>query len=145
MLSNKKNKEQMSPESNGFNVLNEGTTVSGDIESNGDIRIDGTLRGKVSTKSKLVLGKSGVIEGDVFATCCDVNGKVEGNIYVKDVLYVKNTGLVNGDIQTGKLVVESGGKFNGKCSMGAPTASMEKAKTENVARPSAESKQGAVA
>ncbi len=74
MLSGKKSKESANAMASGFNVLNEGTTVKGDIESKGDIRIDGTLVGTVRTASKLVLGKSGKIDGDVIALCCDVNG-----------------------------------------------------------------------
>ncbi len=142
MLSGKKGKQQAAPESKGFNVLNEGTTIKGDIESKGDIRIDGTLIGTVNTTSKLVLGQSGKIEGDVFAQCCDVNGKVAGNIKVKDVLFIKNTGLVDGDIHTGKLIVESGGKFNGRCSMGGATASLENAERS---KEQASTSKGAVA
>jgi len=138
MLSGKKNKVSTTNEATGFNVLNEGTTVKGDIESKGDIRIDGTLIGTVRTTSKLVLGRSGKIEGDVIALCCDVNGSVDGNMQVKDVLFIKSTGLINGDIQTGKLVVESGGKFNGRCAMGAATASIDGGRK-------LEAKQGAVA
>lgn len=131
MLTGKKNKENAPSESTGFNVLNEGTTVKGDIESKGDIRIDGVVIGSVTTSSKLVLGKSGRIDGNIFASSCDINGKVEGNLKVSDILFIKTTGLINGDIQTGKLVVESGGKFNGQCSMGGATASIESRKSEN--------------
>lgn len=130
MLTAKKNKENAPNESAGFNVLNEGTTIKGDIESKGDIRIDGVVIGSIKTASKLVLGKNGRIEGNIFATCCDINGKVDGNLKVSDILYVKATGMINGDILTGKLVVESGGKFNGQCSMGGVTASLEGRKPE---------------
>lgn len=140
MLSGKKGKMQTAPENKGFNVLNEGTTVKGDMESKGDIRIDGTLIGTVTTSSKLVLGKSGKIEGDVQADCCDVNGRVNGNIKVKDVLFIKSTGFVDGDIHTGKLIVESGGKFNGRCAMGGATAKLEKGESSGE-----ESRKGAVA
>lgn len=131
MLTSKKNKENAAVESSGFNVLNEGTVIKGDIESKGDVRIDGVVVGSIKTAGKLVLGKSGRIEGNVFANSCDINGKVEGNLKVSDILFIKATGLINGDIQTGKLVVESGGKFNGQCSMGGATASIENRKPEN--------------
>jgi cytoskeletal protein CcmA (bactofilin family) len=138
ILSSKKNKEHAPVETGGFNVLNEGTTVTGDIESKGDIRIDGVLVGTVRTKSKLVLGRSGRIEGNVEANSCDVNGVVQGNVKINDILYVKATGKIEGDINTGKLVVESGGRFNGKCSMGSSTTPIDQGRK-------IESKQGAVA
>ncbi|MFT5725364.1 MAG: cytoskeletal protein CcmA (bactofilin family) [Bacteroidia bacterium] len=116
MLSNKK-KESSSP-SGSINVVGADTTIEGNITSNGDIRIDGTLIGKVTTSSKLVLGISGKIEGDVHAKSADISGKISGNASVSEILYLKSTSRIVGDIFTNKLVVESGGEFNGKCEMG---------------------------
>jgi cytoskeletal protein CcmA (bactofilin family) len=117
MLSNKK-KESTSAPNGSINVIGADTTIEGNIVSNGDVRIDGTLVGSIKTSSKLVLGVSGKIEGDINAKSADISGKIEGNAQVSEILYLKSTSRVHGDIATDKLVVESGGEFNGKCIMG---------------------------
>ena len=114
-LGKKESKEQ---NSSVLNVLGEGTQIDGDISSNGDLRVDGTINGNLSTKGKCVLGTSGVITGNIQAKSCDLSGKVEGNIRVSDLLLIKSSGRVNGDINTSKMIVENGGQFNGSCVMG---------------------------
>lgn len=118
MLSKNK-KENKKPVSNGsINVIGSDTTIEGNIISNGDVRIDGTLVGSVRTSSKLVLGTSGKIEGNVESKSADISGKIQGNASVSEILYLKSSARIFGDIRTNKLVVESGGEFNGKCEMG---------------------------
>lgn len=107
------------PISSGLNVIGEGTSIEGDLSSNGDLRIDGVVHGNVTTENKCVLGVSGTITGDIYAKSCDIGGKVIGNIKVTGLLLLKNSGKVNGDINTSKMVVESGGEFNGSCVMGS--------------------------
>ncbi len=113
------NKNTKSPEFNPnlLNLINSGTEVIGDIISNGDVRIDGILRGTVNTKAKLVIGQTGIIEGDVKAQNSDISGQVKGNIMVDDLLVLKSNGKITGDITTKKIIVETGGEFNGKCQM----------------------------
>lgn len=120
MLSSKEKKKRPSenPSSNSINVIGEGTVVEGNLNSKGDIRIDGRLKGVVNSSSKFVLGTSGVIEGDIHARSADVSGTVNGNIHIAETLFLKSTARVYGDISTGKLVIESGSEFNGKCTMG---------------------------
>jgi cytoskeletal protein CcmA (bactofilin family) len=101
-----------------INVLGEGTTIDGNLISNGDLRIDGNINGNVTTQGKCVLGSSGTITGNVQAKSCDISGKIKGNIKVSDLLLIKPTGVTNGDINTSKMVVEIGGQFNGSCTMG---------------------------
>ncbi len=117
MLSNKK-KDTTSAPNGSINVIGSDTVIEGNITSNGDVRIDGTLVGSVKTSSKLVLGISGKIEGDANAKSADISGKVAGNVNISEILYLKSTSRIVGDIHTNKLVVESGGEFNGKCEMG---------------------------
>lgn len=116
MLSRKKESSPVS--SNSINVIGADTIVEGNIVSKGDIRIDGQLMGSIKTAAKLVLGTSGKIEGDLEAKSSDIQGTVKGNITVSEVLYLKASSKIVGDIKTGKLVVEAGGEFNGKCIMG---------------------------
>lgn len=119
MLSNKKNISTGTGEINSINVFGEGTVVEGHIKSKGDVRIDGTLAGTIDTTAKVVLGESGLIEGDLAAKGADISGTVNGNVRVDGVLLLKSTARINGDIYTNKLQIESGGMFNGKCEMGS--------------------------
>jgi len=129
MRSNKKNKqEETRSSSNSINVIGVGTSIEGNVKSNGDVRIDGTLTGSVETASKLVLGNSGKIIGNVKAKSADISGTIEGDLSVGEILFLKSSSKVHGDIRTDKLVVESGSEFNGKCEMGKQTISMDSAK-----------------
>lgn len=133
MLSNKKKKESKPVASGSINVIGADTTIEGNIMSNGDVRIDGTLVGSVKTTSKLVLGVSGKVEGDIEAKSADISGKVMGNAKVSEILFLKSTSRVHGDISTDKLVVESGGEFNGKCEMGKQAIPIDSRKKDKEA------------
>jgi cytoskeletal protein CcmA (bactofilin family) len=115
----KKDKTGSAPPQGALNVIGEGTQIRGDLFSGGDIRLDGTVKGSVESKSRFVLGVTGKVEGDISAKNADISGEVIGNIQVQDILYLKASAKVKGDIQTNKLVVESGGSFNGQCLMNA--------------------------
>lgn len=108
-----------SPVSPSVNMISEGTSIQGEVSSNGDIRIDGKLSGMVFSKSKVVIGSSGVVEGDIRCQSADVLGRITGTIEVKEILYLKSSANIQGDITTDKMVVESGAIFNGSCSMGS--------------------------
>lgn len=102
-----------------INIINSGTIITGDVVSEGDLRIDGSVRGKIQVKSKLVLGPSSRVDGDITALNCDISGVVNGNMTVTELLTVKSTARVQGDISSAKLVIEAGAEFNGKSSMNA--------------------------
>ena len=104
--------------SSSINLIGAGTVVEGDIKSNGDIRIDGTVYGAVISKAKVVIGNTGVIEGNVTSQNADVSGSIHGNTNVSELLFLKSSANVMGDIVTGKLVVEVGATFTGSCNMG---------------------------
>ena len=101
------------------NTIGVGTTIIGDVQSKGDIRIDGTLKGSVSTSGKVVLGKDGVIEGDVACNSADISGVLKAKITASQLLSLKATAKLTGDIVTNKLSIEPGATFTGSCSMGA--------------------------
>ncbi len=113
--SKKPNNNNFNPSN--LNIINAGTTIVGDLNSEGDMRIDGTVKGYVSSKARLVLGNTCKIEGDIKAANVEISGEVDGNIFVTELLTVKATAKINGDIISGKLIIESGAEFNGKCSM----------------------------
>ncbi len=100
-------------------IIGAGTVIHGDIESSGDIRIDGTLIGNLNSKAKVLIGQEGVVEGDIIGQQADIMGKVTGMIKIKELLQLKGKSLVSGEIYTGKLEVEPSATFNGSCHMGA--------------------------
>lgn len=101
------------------NIIGNGTTILGDINSSGDIRVDGTLKGSINTEGKVVLGKEGVVEGGVICQNADISGIIKAKITVSNLLSLKETAKLNGDIVTSKLSIEPGAEFTGSCSMGA--------------------------
>jgi cytoskeletal protein CcmA (bactofilin family) len=104
--------------SNTVNIIGPGTVIEGEIKSNGDLRIDGKIIGAVNSKAKVVIGNTGVVEGDVICQNADISGNIKGKTTVNETLFLKSTAKVNGDIITGKLVVEVGASFTGNCNMG---------------------------
>jgi cytoskeletal protein CcmA (bactofilin family) len=104
-------------------MIGAGTTLKGDITSNGDLRIDGTLKGNIIGSAKVIIGANGVVEGDIQGQQADIMGKVVGSIKVKDLLQLKNGSLVEGNISAGKLQVEPSATFNGQCHMTTSSAS----------------------
>ena len=98
-------------------MIGAGTVLKGDISSNGDIRIDGTLKGNITGAAKVIIGANGAVEGDIAGQQADIMGKVIGYIKVKDLLQLKNGSTVEGNISSGKLQVEPSAVFNGQCHM----------------------------
>ena len=101
------------------NIIGNGTTITGDIKSKGDIRVDGSLNGSVETEGKVVVGQGGVVEGGVICKDADVAGVIKAKITVSQLLSLKSSAKLNGDIVTNKLSIEPGATFTGSCSMGA--------------------------
>lgn len=113
------------PDSGTVNIIGSGTSIEGDVVSGGDIRIDGNLKGTLKTRGKLVVGPTGSIEGDVSCQNADVSGNVRGKINVTELLSLKNSAKINGEIITGKLAIEPGADFSGSCSMGGVVKGMQ--------------------
>lgn len=101
-----------------INLIGAGTVIEGDIRSTGDLRIDGTVHGHVNSKAKVVVGATGLVEGDIHSQNADLSGTVKGKINVAELTFLKANARIIGDIQTGKLVVEVGATFTGSCNMG---------------------------
>jgi cytoskeletal protein CcmA (bactofilin family) len=101
----------------GASMIAAGTTLKGDISSNGDIRIDGTLQGNIHCTSKVIIGANGVIEGDISGQQADIMGKVSGTIKVRELLQLKGGSQVTGNIYSAKLQIEPAANFNGQCHM----------------------------
>jgi len=100
-----------------INLISNGTEITGDVKSNGDIRIDGVLSGNLTTKGKVVIGPTGKAKGEVFCKNSEVSGTIEGKICVSQLLTLKADSKIIGDIITFKLSIEPGAKFTGNCKM----------------------------
>jgi len=110
-------KNNMENESNAINIIGVGTEITGDINTNGDIRIDGFLSGNIITEGKLVIGETGKIKGEVNCKNSEILGMIEGKIKVKELLTLKSSARIYGDIITKKLSIEPGSLFTGNCNM----------------------------
>jgi cytoskeletal protein CcmA (bactofilin family) len=100
------------------NLIGAGTIIEGDVTTNGDIRIDGSLKGSITVKGKLVIGVAGSIDGEAICQNADISGTVKGKISVSELLSLKASAKLTGDIITNKIAVEPGAVFSGSCSMG---------------------------
>jgi cytoskeletal protein CcmA (bactofilin family) len=100
-----------------INLISNGTDITGDIKSNGDIRIDGSLTGNLNTKGKVVIGPTGRVNGEVICKNSEVSGMIEGKIIVGQLLNLKASSKIFGDIVTAKLAIEPGARFTGNCNM----------------------------
>ena len=111
-----------------LNLIGNGTIIKGNIDTGGDLRIDGTLIGSLNGLSRVVLGESAIVEGDLFCKDADVSGTVMGNLTAEGTLTLKSTARVEGDISAQHLIVEAGAVFTGNCKMkgGAPIQHVEK-------------------
>lgn len=119
MFGNDKQNKKETLVPGGANQIFAGTVITGEISSNNDIRIDGTVIGTLNCKGKVVLGANGRVEGNVNCLTADISGTIHGNINVTELLNLKNTANLLGDMVTNKLAIEPGANFTGSCSMGA--------------------------
>ena len=119
MFTNKTETMKKTETTAAVNMIGAGTIITGDIVSKGDIRIDGILKGSINTEGRVVLGGEGMIEGDVICKDADISGTIKAKITVSQLLSLKTTAKLNGDIITNKLSIEPGAAFSGSCSMGA--------------------------
>jgi cytoskeletal protein CcmA (bactofilin family) len=100
-----------------INLLSTGTIVKGEIRLNGDFRIDGMFIGSINCKGKVVVGNTGVIEGEIICQNADFSGEVKATVKVAELLTLKESAKFTGDITTNKLAIEPGAKFSGQCVM----------------------------
>jgi cytoskeletal protein CcmA (bactofilin family) len=129
---NEKNKNNTAAAST--TLIGTGTTFTGDIKSNGDLRIDGSVIGNITSDAKIIIGNTGYVEGDIQCNQADITGKVSGNIRTKEMLQLRGDCVVNGNLYAAKLQVEPSATFNGQCHMGANIVEMQKNEEQAAAR-----------
>ncbi len=123
MFTNKTNGSSKETASGIATIIASGTEINGDISSKGDIRVDGTLTGNITTAGKIIIGPGGHVKGDIDANTADVLGRITGNVKVVELLFLKGNCEVHGNIYTGQLQVDATASFNGECHMGAAAVS----------------------
>ena len=130
MLGKSSNRNNPAGDGSSVNLIGGGTKIVGDITSAGDVRIDGHLSGNIVIAGKFVLGATGVVEGNITSVNADLSGEVKGTVKISEMLSLKSTARINGDIETSKLMIEPGAVFTGSCNMGAKVKNLSN--TQNV-------------
>ena len=100
------------------NIIGEGSVLKGNLNTSGNIRLEGKVIGDICSKSKVACGETSIVDGNVEAENAEIAGKVTGKVTVSELLILKPTASIHGDINTVNLIIESGANFNGACSMG---------------------------
>ena len=111
------NNNEMTVDVNDVSHISAGTVVKGEISSLSDIRVDGSVEGKLYSKGKIVVGEAARITGALLCSNVDFWGRMEGDVYVKDTMSIKGNAVVNGNINVKKFQVEMGAQINGSCHM----------------------------
>lgn len=104
---------------NSLNALVQGTVVEGTVTSESDIRVDGTIKGKLICSAKVIIGPAGFVDGEIQCKNAVLEGKFQGRLEVSELLNIRDSANVSGDVHTNKLIVQSGAAFNVNCTMGA--------------------------
>jgi cytoskeletal protein CcmA (bactofilin family) len=100
-----------------YNALTNGSKIVGKILADSDFRIDGEVEGDIICKGKVVIGQKGLLKGSISCVSAEVIGTVDGDIVVSEILSLRATAFITGDVKTKVLMVEPNAIFNGTCSM----------------------------
>ncbi len=111
-----------------INLVGTGTVINGEILCSGDMRIDGTVSGKIKCEGKIVVGTTGLLEGEVDCLNADFSGRIHARVEVSELLSLKATARFQGDMITGKLSIEPGANFTGTCTMDKDESENDSAK-----------------
>lgn len=127
MFSEKKDKQ---PQVLERNIIGKNTIIVGDISSEGDFRIDGKVEGTVKTNGRVVIGKTGHVQGKVESNIAEIEGSFSGSLEVNNILTLKSTAVISGEVIVNKLSVEPGAEFNATCSMKGSVKKLDNEKSE---------------
>ncbi len=118
------------------NIIAKNTSIVGDVISEGDFRIDGIVEGTIKTSGRVVIGAQGKVKGNVECSNADIEGAFSGKLVVTDLLFLKATAVIKGEVFINKLSVEPGATLNAKCEMKSGVKELSKnglQKTEKTA------------
>ncbi len=131
MLNSKKSSNNVSDNSRQsptVNIISEGTKLKGDLISDSDIRVAGTIEGEANSKGKIIVTGNGKINGNIDSADADIAGKIDGEVKVSGKLTLRANAIIDGNIYTKTLIVEEGAQINGSCRMGTDAKSFNKPK-----------------
>lgn len=121
-------KSHSSSHSPSVNIISEGTTLKGDLNTESDVRIAGEVQGEVRSKGKIIITGTGKIVGNINSADADISGRIEGEVTVSRKLSLREKSVIDGNIFTKTLVVEEGAQVNGSCRMGSDIKNMSNLK-----------------
>lgn len=123
---NKKTKSKTTDLSNQQNRISQGTIITGTVTSKGGFRIDGEIEGTLTTPNRVVIGKSGVLKGNLICDDADIEGRVEGKVTISNLLSLKSAAVIEGEVTVGRLAIEPGATFNATCEMKSSVKTLAK-------------------
>jgi cytoskeletal protein CcmA (bactofilin family) len=112
-----------------LSVIAAGTKITGELTSDGVVKVEGMVVGTVRAERQVLVAKGGVIKGDVFTRDAIIGGEIQGAILADDRVEVQSTSIIQGDITTIRIIIHEGGEVNGHVRMGNPEA-LEQHKAE---------------
>lgn len=130
-------KQSDSNSSDKTNYIVDGTHFKGTLSTESNIRVDGSIKGNVDTKGKLVIGPKGLIDGEIICQNAEVEGRITGKITVENLFSLKSSARIDGEIFTSKLSIDPGAMFTGSCHMGNKVKQMNHERGEKIEEKSA--------
>jgi len=115
------------PREAALSVIAAGTSIAGELNSDGIVKVEGTVIGSVRADRQVLVAKGGRIEGDVFTREAVVGGEIRGAILADDRVEVQTSSIIEGDITTQRILVHEGGEVNGHVRMANPQALIQAA------------------
>ena len=123
-------KKVIPPLSSERNVVGKNTSIVGDVQSEGDFRIDGSVEGTIKTAGRVVIGALGCVTGKIICDNADIEGTFSGELLVNNLLTLKATAKITGDVAISKLLVEPGAEFNATCTMKGSVMELQNGKSQ---------------
>ena len=98
-------------------LITQGVTIKGTVEGEGVVQVEGEVEGEFHMVGAVIVADTGLVRGPISADVVRVAGKVEGNVTAREHMRLEQTGTLIGDVATASLVVEDGGRLNGRSTM----------------------------
>ena len=105
------------PKPRASTVITEGVTLTGRLCGEGSLQVEGNVEGEIELEGSVSISATGLVKGPITAGIVRVSGTVEGNISAREHLRLEKTGQIRGDVFAASLVVEDGGRLNGRSTM----------------------------
>lgn len=116
---------------NSYNIISAGSSIKGEFQTTGNIRIDGEFEGDIAAKGRLIVGQNGSVTGTITCQNAELEGKIKASIEVEQHLAIKSTAKIIGDVKTDKISIETGAIFHGHCAMNLHTDEIPFEKEKN--------------